>query len=127
MHSEDFRNSNQLIAIAQGEFRVRDFFVDFSEIADDNEGDYRGYWGLISDAALSREEPPSLWLNSGGRDDVSVVVDAESANEFLERFPLGELEELAGAYVLVFADLRVSRNGKKYLAVSDISKMTISY
>jgi len=127
IHSEDFRNSDQLIAIAEGEFRVREFFVEFSEITDEYEGRYRGYWGLISDAASSRDEPSSLWLNSGGRDDVSVVIDAASTREFYERFPLDDLEDLAGAYALVFGELRVSRNGKKYLAVGDISKITVSY
>lgn len=127
IYSEDFRNSDQLIAIAEGEFRVREFFVEFSEITDEYEGRYRGYWGLISDAASSRDEPSSLWLNSGGRDDVSVVIDAASTREFYERFPLDDLEDLAGAYALVFGELRVSRNGKKYLAVGDISKITVSY
>lgn len=127
MHSEDFRRSDQLIALPEGEFRVRDFFVDFSEIGEDLEDEYRGYWGMISDAGLSRENPPSLWLNSGGRDDVSIVVGDALSNAFLERFPFDELDDLAGAYVLIFGHLRFSQNGKKYIALSNIEKITISF
>ncbi|SDZ64554.1 hypothetical protein [Pseudomonas sp. NFIX28] len=127
IHSEDFRQSNQLIALPEGQFRVRDFFVEFPDIEDTNIGEYRGYWGMIADAALSRFDPPSLWLNSGGRDDVSIVVGDEQSNEFLERFPFEDIEEFAGAYALIFGELRESQNGKKYLAATQIAKLTLSY
>ncbi|HBN8314982.1 TPA: hypothetical protein ACMFPZ_005606 [Pseudomonas aeruginosa] len=127
MYSEDFRHSDQIIAIAEGEFRVRDFFVEFSNIENNDIGHYLGCWGLISDAGLSAGESPSLWLNSGGRDDVSVVVDGNLAGEFKRRFPFEDLEDFAGTYALVFSKVKQSRNGKIYLAVNDISKITISY
>lgn len=126
MHSEDFRLSEQVMALPEGEFRVRDFFIEFSEITDDHEDEYRGYWGFISDAALSRDTPPNLWLNSGGRDDVSIVVNSGLLAEFSERFFVDELENLAGSYALVFGRLRISQYGKKYLVLNDIAKISIS-
>lgn len=127
IHSEDFRNSQQLIAIPQGEYRVCDFFVPFSEINEESEGEFRGYWGLITDAGLSSEEPRSLWLNSGGRDDVSMVVNHELSHDFMERFPYNDLEDFAGAYALIFGEIRISRYGKKFIRATNISQITISY
>lgn len=126
MYSADFRQSNQLIALPEGEFRIRDFFIKFEDSNDNDVNEYRGYWGLISDAGLSREDPPSLWLNSGGRDDVSIVISDAQSDEFLKRYPFDELEEFAGSYALVFGRLKESRQGKKYLTATDMSKLTIS-
>ncbi|QHW08396.1 hypothetical protein [Pseudomonas putida] len=127
IHSEDFRISDQLIAMPEGEFRVRNFFVPFSDVQEEHEDQYRGYWGIIADAALSRDDPPSLWLNTGGRDNVSIVVGDEQSDDFLARFPFEDTEELAGAYVLVFGELQLSRNGKLYIRAHDISRFTLSF
>jgi len=124
--SEDFRRSEQLISVESGLFKVRDFFVPFADAEFDELERMRGYWGLISDAAQSGDQPPSLWLNTGGRQDLSVVVDSSLADDFTQRFPIHELEDLAGAYVLVFGCVRVSKNAKKYIAVHDISRITLN-
>lgn len=124
--SEDFRRSEQLISVESGLFKVRDFFVPFAHAEVDELERMRGYWGLISDAAQSGDQPPSLWLNTGGRQDLSVVVDSSLADDFTQRFPIHELEDLAGAYVLVFGCVRVSKNAKKYIAVQDISRITLN-
>lgn len=124
--SEDFRCSEQLISVESGLFKVRDFFVPFARAEFDELERMRGYWGLISDAAQSGDQPPSLWLNTGGRQDLSVVVDSALTDDFTQRFPIHELEDLAGAYVLVFGCVRVSKNGKKYIAVHDISRITLN-
>lgn len=128
MHSEDFRRSDQLIAIAQGEYRVRDLFVSFDEIDAHHINSFRGYWGMITDAGLSKGESKSLWLNSGAADDVSVVVDASLSVPFLTRFPVEDTDDLAGSYVLVFGELKVSNNDRKkrFIANKDISKITLS-
>lgn len=126
IHSPDFRVSEQLIALPEGEFRVRDFFVEFSEINNSHENEYRGYWGFISDAAMSRDNPPDLWLNSGGRDDVSIVCNSGTIGELQNRFPFEELDDLAGSYALIFGRLRFSQYGKKYLAINEIEKISIS-
>ena len=124
MHSDGFRNSDQLIAMPAGEFRVRNFFVEFSDIDGSHEGAYRGYWGMISDA--KGDGGGSLWLNSGGRDDVSIVIPNELVNVFAQRFNVDDIEELAGAYALFLGELKISQNGKAYLACNDIQAISVS-
>lgn len=128
MHSPDFRRSDQLIALPQGEYRVRDLFVKFDEIDDRHINSFRGYWGMITDAGLSKYDPKSLWLNSGARDDVSVVVDASLSEPFLQRFPVKDVDEFSGSYVLVFGELKVSNTAlkKKFIANRDVSVITLS-
>lgn len=126
MFNDGFPASEQLIAVDQSLFRVKDFFVPFADTPSNGRGEYRGYWGFISDAGKSGEQPASLWLNSGGAQDLSIVVGGDLSGEFLQRLGLDDMEMLAGAYVLVLGRLRVSQFGKKYLAVSDISRMAIN-
>lgn len=124
MHGDGFRNSDQLIAMPAGEFRVRDFFVEFPDIDGGHEREYRGYWGMISDARVDGNG--SLWLNSGGRDDVSIVIQDELLKDFGQRFGANDVEDLAGAYVLFLGELRVSQNGKAYLPCNDIQSISVS-
>lgn len=124
IHAPAFRESEQLIAMPEGEFRVRDFFVNFGSIVDELADEYRGYWGMLSDARFGRDN--ELWLNTGGRDDISLVVDEEDVEEFETRFKVASTEDLAGAYILVFGRLRNSARGKKYIAISDIGHCTVS-
>lgn len=126
MFNEDFAASDQLIAVDEGLFRVKDFFVPFANTPSNGRGEYRGYWGFVSDAGKSGEQPASLWLNSGGVQDLSIVVSGELLGGFVQRFGIDDLEMLAGAYVLVLGRLRVSQFGKKYIAVSDISRMAVN-
>lgn len=123
MLSDAFGNSDQLIAMADGEFRIRDFFVKFEDANENHMGEYRGYWGMLSDA---RDWQEDLWLNSGGRTSISIVVDNSIIDQFVERFRVRENEDLAGAYVLVFGILHRSANGKRYIACHDIQLITAS-
>lgn len=124
IHAPDFQQSEQLIAMPEGEFRVKDFFVDFRSIDESLLDEYRGYWGMLSDSRFGRDN--ALWLNTGGRDDVSLVVDEASVGEFGERFDVKSTEDLAGSYVLVFGRLKKSSKDKKYISISDIGYCTIS-
>lgn len=126
MFNPGFCTSEQLLEVDGGLFRAKDFFVPFAGTPTNGRGEYRGYWGFISDAGMSGEQPASLWLNSGGAQDLSIVVAGGMSGEFFQRFPTADLEALAGAYVLVFGRLRVSQFGKKYIALSDISRMALS-
>lgn len=126
MHSEDFRNSDQLISMAEGEYRVSDLFVSFGDIEERHLNSFRGYWGMITDAAFSRTTPVSLWLNSGAADDVSIVVDPSIHEEFVKRFQVKEVEEFSGSYVLVFGTLKVSARGKKFVSNKEVSRITLS-
>lgn len=127
IYSEVFRRSEQLIALPEGEYRVKDFFVNFSSVANISIGSYCGFWGMISDAGLFPKDKPSLWLNSGGREAVSVVIDVALGEGFQKRYPIFELEKFSGSYVLVFGELRLSKNNKPYISVKDINKITLSF
>lgn len=124
MHSNDFRNSDQLISMPEGEFRVRSLFVNFDDINHAHAAEYRGFWGMLSDARFGGSQ--ELWLNTGGRDDVSIVVPAELVGSFAQRFRVDDAEDLAGAYVLVFGELKVSLGGKAYIACNDLQRITVN-
>lgn len=124
MLSDQFRNSDQIIALPEGQFRVRDFFVPFSQAGAHLVGEFRGYWGMLSDARRGQGE--QIWLNSGGQQNVSTAVNAELIPEFNRRFQIEELEDLAGAYVLVFGTLGRSPRDKLYLACNDLRYITVS-
>ncbi|MEB0137650.1 MULTISPECIES: hypothetical protein [unclassified Undibacterium] len=122
--SEQFRTSQQILEISGvGEFSVADFFVPFASIMSEHDGKYRGYWGMISDARMGQNG--SLWLNSGGKGDVSLVIGEALVNQAYERFNLGDEEDIAGAYALVFGTLRMSQNGKKYVEVENLGFFTL--
>jgi hypothetical protein len=123
MLSDQFANSDQVIALPEGEFRIRDFFVRFPDASTEHRGHYRGYWGMLSDA---RNGQGGIWLNSGGRAGVSIAVDASILADFRSRFRIRENEYLAGAYVLVFGKLHCSQNGKMYVACSDMRLITVN-
>lgn len=126
MHSHDFRDSDQIIALPEGQFRVRDFFVEFSSASDVHLNQYRGYWGMVSDAGIASG---SLWLNSGGREAISVVVDRDLGDVFTARFPCSDLDDFAGAYALVFGTLKVANNAskKRYISVGQLERISVSF
>lgn len=118
-----FARSHQLIEIAdQPEIAVCDFFVPLSAINQSMTGRLRGWWGLISDA---KDGNASLWLNGGGRGMISFCIPLEMRTQVLDRFRLEDTEQLAGAYVLVIADLRISKNGKMYCVIESPNHIAI--
>jgi len=124
MMSEQFRTSRQLLEIVGvGEFTIADLFVQFGSVTPAYNSHYRGYWGMVVSARFDQEG--SLWLNSGGRDDISVCVPDQLVNELGERFRISDEEELAGTYALVLGSLRTSQGGKKYVLVEDIGFITL--
>lgn len=85
VETEHFRTSRQAIEIPDvGAFTVSDFFTHFSAATQNHENRYSGYWGMISDARLGADD--TLWLNSGGRADVSICVPIEVVDDFQVRF-----------------------------------------
>lgn len=122
--SEQFRASHQILEIdGHGEVTVRDFFLKFEDVRTAHATQYRGFWGMIADARLSEGD---LWLNSGGRDNVSFCVAAERKEQLFERYGIEDLEQLAGAYALIFGTMHVSQNGKKYVVVEDVAFVALS-
>lgn len=125
IYSPAFRNSEQLIALPKGEYRVKELFVEFPSVSETMVGSYRGFWGMVSDAAMYPKGNESLWLNSGGRDAVSVVVDADLGEAFQKRYPIFDPEKFAGSYVLVFGELRLSQKNKLYIAVKELDQISL--
>lgn len=124
IHSQDFRDSDQIIALPEGEFRVKNFFVEFSKVSEIHLDEFRGYWGMVSDAGISSG---SLWLNSGGREAVSVVVNGDLSDGFIKRFPCTDTDDFAGAYILVFGVLKVSKNAKRYVVINQLEKISVNF
>ena len=124
MLSDQFRNSDQIIALPEGQFRVRDFFIPFSQAGVQPLGEFRGYWGMLSDARYGHGG--EVWLNSGGQRNVSTAVSVGLIEDFSRRFQIQDLEDLAGAYVLVFGKLGKSKKEKLYLACNDLRYITVS-
>lgn len=119
-----FARSHQLLEIAgQPEIAVCDFFVPLLAANPSMQGRMRGWWGLISDAKDGGDG--SLWLNSGGRGMISFCIPVEMRAQVLDRFRPEDNEQLAGAYVLVIGDLRISQNGKMYCVIESPNHIAI--
>ncbi|MCP5141435.1 MAG: hypothetical protein H6980_03640 [Gammaproteobacteria bacterium] len=120
----NFSQSDQLLEIeGRDEIAVRDFFVSLDAVSGEHVGMYRGFWGMLSDARFAADG--TLWLNSGGRDDVSFCVDEDHVDAIYDRYGIEDEEDIAGAYVLVFGTLRVSQNGKLYCLVTNPGYMSL--
>lgn len=108
-----FRQSDQILEIADHpEMRVREFFVPLLEVTTDHSGQFRGYWGMLSDAR--RDAAGTLWLNSGGRDAISFCLDAHLIAPLFARYGIDDEEDLAGAYILLLGSPAVSQRNKVY-------------
>lgn len=119
----DFSQSDQILEIEGAEeITVRNFFVTLAAVNPGYAGSFRGFWGMLSDARLAQDG--TLWLNSGGRDDVSFCLDARFVDGVYERYGINDEEDIAGAYILVFGTLHVSQNGKLYCPVADPGYMS---
>lgn len=112
-----FRQSDQILEIEDHpEITVRDFFVPLLEVTTDHENQFRGYWGMLSDAR--RANDGTLWLNSGGRDSISFCLDEHLITPLFERYGIEDEEDLAGAYILVLGSPSVSQRNKVYCDLS---------
>lgn len=69
------------------------------------------YWGPVASAKKTNDG--KIWLNSGGQySSVSVAVFEDIADEFIDLFRIDELEDLAGAYILVAGRCHYTDSGK---------------
>ena len=117
--SEKFRASSQEVEReGAAPSTANHFFVNFKKIKIDQDEEVHGYCGILTDARLSSEG--SLWLNSGGVENVSCVIQAEMVDKFFQRYHLEDEEDLAGAYVIIIGSLKISPNGKRYIRLTDI-------
>jgi hypothetical protein len=111
-----FSDSEQSIVIeGYGEIAARDFFVQIESATNQYSGQFRGFWGGIADAKFAKDK--SLWLNSGGRSNISFCLDSRYVNVITQRHRINGLEDLTGAHILVIGTPRVSPSGKLHLIV----------
>ena len=88
--------------------KVKDFFVQFKDIEDCHVGQWRAYWGMITDA-----DPSIEYLNSGGRNAASIVLKTDIRQGIMNKYGTDNSEDFAGCYALVFGRLKKSARGKK--------------
>lgn len=118
VQSPQFRNSSIPLKFSRREGDVlisgyvKDVIKSFSQV---NTGSFysntgRFYWGAIASARISNDG--RLWLNSGENNLVSVVLFEDIVQAFLKQFQIDDLEELAGAHVLVYGKCQEAATGK---------------
>jgi hypothetical protein len=123
--SSQFRNSSTMIELPQTTaMPARQFFVNFDQITDEHIDNFHGYWGLIFDTGRSSPEAP-LWLNTGARDDLSVMVPEHLYGEFKQRLGFDRRTELEGAHVLVLGKLKQAFSGKLYIELEGLDRCAL--
>lgn len=103
---------------------ARDFFVAFEDITPIYEHQFRGYWGQLTDAGESTDG--TLWLNSGGRGEMSLRINPSDRATIMARYRLEDLADFTGAYILFLGVLRInSKNGKMVCFIDDLDLMAL--
>lgn len=118
VQSPDFRTSNRQIVFYRNEEEVllrgpvRDIVTSFADITRETHNDrVMLFWGPIASAGRTPDE--KLWLNSSDRyQGASVAIFEDIADEFLAIFDIDDLDELAGAHVLVAGRCYFAGTGK---------------
>lgn len=124
INAPNFRYSAQTIAVAnQPELAARDFFVELGDVTRQHSGQFRGFWGQLTDAGEG--SGGTLWLNSGGRGSMSFALPFDYRAAVMQRYHLANIEEFAGSDILVLGTLFVSQYGKMICAIDDPAMMTI--
>lgn len=123
IESEDFRRSLQTIEVpGQAATTVANLFAKFTDVTEVHIGTYHGYWGIIT--GIERRGN-TLWFNTGARETVSIFLDSRFRNEFMQRYPLADLDDLTGSHMLVFGVVTISRGGKLFIEIPDLNHFTL--
>lgn len=124
INSNEFRYSDQQIELnGRDTTSVTNFFVNFNDVTDDHDGEFHGYWGMLTDARIGSEG--TLWLNSGGRNAVSCLVSSENVDALYSRHNINDEEDFAGAYLLIIGTKDTSQNGKQYIRADSINHLVV--
>lgn len=106
VQSPDFRTSQSRITFYKRENepyiqgRVCDVTRAFSEITKADADTSKFFWGPITSARRSTDG--KIWLNSSPQyQSVSVTIFQDIADDFLKAFKVEDLDDLAGAHILV--------------------------
>lgn len=79
---------------------------------------------MISDCRYSNDKK-NLWLNTGGNETISILIEEEFFSIFLDRFKIKDIEDLSGKYVLIIGRLKESKNKKIHSILEDISYISV--
>ncbi|MFA6232316.1 MAG: hypothetical protein WC617_19410 [Rhodanobacter sp.] len=126
VNSENFRQSAQVIELpGRITLPAHQLFVPFDRVDASLRAKFHGFWGMISDATVSKGV---VWLNTAGYKGFSIMIETQVAvDAFMKRYSITSLEQLAGAYVLVFAQLVKSGKTEKLLSrVDDIGYIVVN-
>lgn len=122
----EFQNSGQLLQIqGYSEITAHDFFIPLLYVTDQCEGLFRGYWGVISSTQFAADK--SLWLNSGGRENISFCLDSKIVDAITKRYGIDDPKDLAGAYILVFGTPRISQHRKLHIIIEAPEYMALRF
>lgn len=123
IRSSSFGQSPQIIEVPGIiTSKASDFFVHFDDIKYQQLGKFLGLWGTLSDARISGE---TIWLNTGGPTMPSIPVSTSEEPDLLGLARAEELEDLAGAYILVLGKVEQSTSWKKYVSFRDLTYISI--
>lgn len=118
IYSAAFRTSDIYVELpGRGAWPARDLFVNFSDVNKCRSQTLYGFWGVIYDTGTGYDD--SLWINTGDREVVSIVIDPASVQPFLTRHKI-TVGELDGSHILVFGTISKSGNGKQYIKPASI-------
>ncbi len=125
-----FKESKQKIYFkAKNYYYAKNFFIHSDYITNEyveeiNPHSYRAVWGMISDCRYSNKNK-SLWLNTSGNDTISILIEEEFHDIFMERFKVKDTVDMSGKYVLIISRLKKSKNDKIYAILEDISYISV--
>jgi hypothetical protein len=114
-HTDSFASSDiEINTGTQPPIKAKNLFVHFDEISKKHVTEWFGYWGIISHA-----NPKITWLNIANQQTVSILIRDSLKNHLLKRYKIDIAEELAGALILVFGELKIAKSGKWYIEIDN--------
>lgn len=96
--------------------QAKHFFVHCDVAGPDHYGKFLGFWGSLTDAR--RGSNGAIWLNTGGKSEPSIPIYQDDEQALLQLARADDLEDLAGAYILVLGKLNSSKNEKPFITHS---------
>lgn len=115
--SSGLETSNQYIEVPGIITRQAKHFFVHCDVAGPNHHDkFFGFWGSLTDAR--RGSNGTIWLNTGGKREPSIPISEEDEQALLQLARAEDLEDLAGAYILVLGKLNSSKHDKPFITNS---------
>ena len=97
--------------------RVRTVCRHTQDLGDSDVGKRRIYWGTIRFPRPTSEG--GAWLNTGGRNSPTVLIDEDHLQSVLEVWDMALLDDLSGAFFAFYGYLRRGPSGKLLIFADD--------